>query len=301
MVGSGLIKPSQIHPVTIFQWWSDMMIRYLYIMICIFIYKYIYYDILKKKTLPYLISYIDLLNTYTYVLYRFYDFMPKKIQLPSSTQAPFKRCHLSLPGTEERATATISGADPTWFLKRSLRARGSLPQRQRGGSALWGGHRDRDPRAGPVVASRGGWLVHSFSWRIWMVETAGWWWIAGMDETGVIWDVPVIYWRTLEWVGDNITVSLISDNSWNNSWNIFRFQRSDATRCNQKRPGGKSRVQHSFLRSASAGDAGFDNPVDVGAVKHLGQRGRGLCGRIAGSEFSQGLQFWIEGVGFRFI
>ena len=56
------------------------------------------------------------------------DFMilcQKKIQLPSSTQAPFKRCHLSLPGTEERATATISGADPTWFLKRSLRARGS--------------------------------------------------------------------------------------------------------------------------------------------------------------------------------
>ena len=42
--------------------------------------------ILKKTALPYLISYIDLLNTYTYVLYIFYDFMPKK----SSSHHPLR-------------------------------------------------------------------------------------------------------------------------------------------------------------------------------------------------------------------
>ena len=42
--------------------------------------------ILKKTALPYLISYIDLLNTYTYVLYIFYDFIPKK----SSSHHPLR-------------------------------------------------------------------------------------------------------------------------------------------------------------------------------------------------------------------
>ena len=60
---------------------------------------------------------------------------------------------VSLPGTEEGAPAAISGADPTWFLKRPFGAWGPLPQRQRGGPALRGGHRGRDPRAGAVVAS----------------------------------------------------------------------------------------------------------------------------------------------------